>query len=147
VAIYGWALVKTLRDLRSPRIQVLVDGKEIADRPLILTTVSNGPCHGGNFWLCPTARIDDGLLDVLIADTRSTMAAARLIPDVIRGTHLKRPGVELHRGRRIEVRSEEPLPIHADGEIVASWVKELVIELLPGRLTVLMGGGGSRGRA
>jgi diacylglycerol kinase (ATP) len=137
VAIYAWALAKTLRDLRSPTIQVIVDGREIANRPLVLTTISNGPCHGGNFWLCPGALVDDGMLDILIADARSVTALARLIPKVIRGKHLDQPGVELHRGRHVEVRSHEPLPIHADGEIVAEWVRELEIDVLPGRLTVL----------
>jgi diacylglycerol kinase (ATP) len=136
-AIYGWALLKTLRQLRAPRIEVVVDGVEIADRPLILTTVSNGPCHGGSFWLCPGARVDDGQLDVLIADARSLGSLLHLLPLVMAGKHLGRRGVELHRGTRVEVRSEEPLPIHADGEIVADWVRELVIEVLPGRLRVL----------
>jgi diacylglycerol kinase (ATP) len=136
-AIYTWAILKTLSDLRSPRIQVIVDGRQIADRPLILTTVSNGPCHGGSFWLCPNARIDDGVLDVLIADARSLPNLLRLLPLVVFGKHLDQRGVEMHHGTRVTLRSETPLPIHADGEIVADWVQELEIELLPGRLTVL----------
>jgi diacylglycerol kinase (ATP) len=136
-AIYAWAVVKTLRDLRSPTIQVVVDGKEIANRPLVLTTVSNGPCHGGSFWLCPDARVDDGLLDVLVANARSLPAVMRLIPRVMYGKHLNDWGVELHLGKRIDVRSETPLPIHADGEIVAEWVRQMTIEVLPGKLTVL----------
>ncbi len=139
VAIYAWALVKTLRELRSPGIRVVIDGRQVADRRLVLTTVSNGPCHGGNFWLCPNARIDDGQLDILIADARSLSSLIRLIPSVIRGKHLKASGVELHHGRHVVVTSDEPLPIHADGEVVADWVRELEIELLPGRLRVLAG--------
>jgi diacylglycerol kinase (ATP) len=137
VAIYAWALMKALRELRSPRIAVSVDGREIADRALILTTVSNGPCHGGSFWLCPGASVDDGHLDILIADGRSLPSLLHLLPLVVLGKHLGHRGVELHRGTRVEVRSEEPLPIHADGEIVAEWVRQLTIEIVPGRLAVL----------
>jgi diacylglycerol kinase (ATP) len=137
VAIYAWAVMKTLRHLRSPRIQVLVDGREVADRALVLTTVSNGPCHGGSFWLCPGARVDDGVLDILIADARSLPGVLVLVPLVLAGKHLGKRGVELHRGSHVEVRSDEALPIHADGEIVAEWVRELIIDILPGRLTVL----------
>lgn len=137
VAIYAWALMKTLTDLRAPSIQVVVDGKEIANRPLILTTVSNGPCHGGSFWLCPGASIDDGDLDILIADARPLPGVLRLLPFVLFGKHLSQRGVELHRGRKVLVRSEDKLPIHADGEIVADWVKQLEIEIVPGSLTVL----------
>lgn len=136
-AIYAWALMKTLSQLRSPHIVVTVDGRTIADGPLILTTVSNGPCHGGTFWLCPGASIDDGQLDILVAEARPLPSLLMLLPFVLRGRHLGKRGVALHRGRRIEVQCDEALPIHADGEIVAEWVRELVIEVLPGRLTVL----------
>jgi diacylglycerol kinase (ATP) len=136
-AIYAWAVLKTLRDLRSPTIEVMVDGVEIAHRPLILTTVSNGPCHGGSFWLCPGAQVDDGLLDILVADARSLPSLLHLLPRVMLGKHLGQRGVELLRGRRVEVRSAEALPIHADGEIVAEWVRELIIDIQPARLTVL----------
>jgi diacylglycerol kinase (ATP) len=137
MAIYAWALAKTLRNLSAPRIRVVVDGAEIADRELILTTVSNGPCHGGSFWLCPGALLDDGLLDILIADGRSLPRVMTLLPRVMRGTHVGQRGVELHRGRHIQVRSETPLPIHADGEIVADTVHEIDLEVVPGRLKVL----------
>jgi len=136
--IYAWGVVKTLSDLRSPKIQVLVDGREIADRELIITTVSNGPCHGGSFWLTPDAQIDDGRFDVLIADARSLPEVLTLLPLVPFGKHIGKKGVELHRGAKVEVRSDVRLPIHADGELVAEWVNELVIEILPGRLTVLV---------
>jgi diacylglycerol kinase (ATP) len=137
VAIYVWALAKTLRHLRSPSIRVVVDGKVIADQPLVLTTVSNGPCHGGSFWLCPGAKLDDGELDVLVADARSLPAVLRLLPRVVAGKHLGQAGVSLHRGRHVTVHSETRLPIHADGEIIADWVTSLEIDVLPGRLTVL----------
>jgi YegS/Rv2252/BmrU family lipid kinase len=137
VAIYAWALVKALRELKSPHIRVTVDGQLLADRPLILTTISNGPCHGGSFWLCPGARIDDGQLDVLVADARRLTAVIALLPRVVAGKHLHQAGVYLRRGTRVDLYSDERLPIHADGEIVADWVQEMVIEILPGKLTVL----------
>lgn len=136
MAIYAWALVRTLRVLDTPRVRVTVDGREVADRPLLLATIANGPCHGGSFWLCPDARLDDGLLDVLLADARSVPEILRLLPRVMRGRHLGAPGVALHLARRVQVRSEAPLPIHADGEIVADAVREVDVEVLPGRLRV-----------
>jgi diacylglycerol kinase (ATP) len=135
--IYAAALVRVLRQLRTPHMRVEVDGQLIADRRLVVTTVANGACSGGSFWLCPDARVDDGLFDVLVADARSAWELARLIPKVMRGTHLDSWGVEVHRGRHVTISSDEPLPIHADGEIVGHGVRHIEIELLPGRLTVL----------
>jgi diacylglycerol kinase family enzyme len=77
------------------------------------------------------------MFDVLIADARSVREVVGLIPSVMRGRHLSARGVKLLRGSTVEVRSDDLLPIHADGEIVARGVRWLSIELLPGRLTVL----------
>lgn len=137
MAIYAAAVARVLRDLRTPRMRVTVDGEEIANRPLILTTISNGACHGGSFWMCPNAIIDDGLFEVLIADGRSVFEVMKLIPRVMRGTHLGAAGVEVRRGKVVSVSSDEPLPIHADGEIVGSGVREIEMRILPGRLMVL----------
>jgi diacylglycerol kinase (ATP) len=137
LAIYALAVVRTLRDLRNPHFRISVDGREVADRTLILATIANGPCHGGSFWLAPGASIDDGALDVLVADARNVGEVLTLIPAVMRGKHLGARGVHVLRGTRVEVRSDELLPIHADGEIVAKGVRSLSVELLRGKLTVL----------
>lgn len=137
IAIYLVALARVLRAFRPPRMRVLLDGTEVADRPLTLVTVANGGCHGGGFWICPAARIDDGALDVCVADALTTAGVLGFLPRVMRGTHVGRPGVHMHRARSVRVSSVDPLPVHADGEVVAEGAHEVEIELLPGRLTVL----------
>jgi diacylglycerol kinase (ATP) len=137
ILVYAAALVRTLRDLRNPHFRICVDDHEVIDRALILATIANGPCHGGSFWLAPGARLDDGALDVLVADARSVREVIPLIPGVMRGRHLTARGVRVLHGTRVEVRSDELLPIHADGEIMARGVRSLSIRLLPGRLRVL----------
>ncbi|MBV9773705.1 MAG: diacylglycerol kinase family lipid kinase [Gemmatimonadetes bacterium] len=137
ITIYLVALARVLRAFRPPRMRVVMDGREVADRPLTLVTVANGGCHGGGFWICPAARIDDGELDVCVADALTTAGILGFLPRVMRGTHVGRPGVHMHRARSIRVSSADPLPVHADGEIVSEAAHELEIELLPGRLTVL----------
>jgi diacylglycerol kinase (ATP) len=137
MAIYAWAVLQVLSSHRTPRMRVSIDGLPVADGPLTLVTVGNGACHGGGFWICPAARIDDGLFDICIAEAMSVPRLLGLLPRVMRGRHVGRPGVVMRQGRRVEILSEEPLPIHADGEVIDRPLHELVFELLPGRLTVL----------
>jgi YegS/Rv2252/BmrU family lipid kinase len=136
-AIYAAAVLRTLRDLRSPRMRVEIDGVTVADRPLVLATIGNGQCHGGSFWLSPGASVEDGLLDVLVADARSVPKVLALLPRVMRGQHVGAQGVTIHRGRVARVTSEEPVPIHADGELVADGVTELEAAVVAGGLRVL----------
>jgi diacylglycerol kinase (ATP) len=135
--LYAWALLKVLRDLRTPHMRLTLDGETVVDRPLTLVTVGNGGCHGGGFWICPDARADDGLFDVCVADAFSLPRLLRLLPHVMRGTHVRLAGVNVHRARHVRIESSEPLPVHADGEILSEAAHDLVLELLPGRLTVL----------
>lgn len=136
-AIYAVAVARTLRHLATPHMRITVDGRTVADGPLTLATIANGARHGGSFWLTPDARIDDGLLDVLVAGPRTALQILPLIPKVLRGTHLAEPQVDLVRGRAVEVAGDAPLPMHADGELVASGVREMRVEVEPGGLNVL----------
>jgi diacylglycerol kinase (ATP) len=135
--LYGWALLKVLRSLRTPHIRLTLDGRTVLDRPLTLVTVGNGACHGGGFWICPDARPDDGLFDVCVAEAISIPRLLRLLPHVMRGTHVGLPEVQVHRARHVHISSPDPLPMHADGEILGDTLHEVEMELLPGRLTVL----------
>jgi diacylglycerol kinase (ATP) len=137
LAIYAWALVKVLRRHSTPWMRVELDGVVVADRELTLVTVGNGACHGGGFWICPGALIDDGLLEVCIADALSVRRLLPLLPRVMRGTHVGHPAVEMHAARTIRITSREPVAVHADGEILSEGTTSLEMEILPGRLAVL----------
>jgi len=137
MAIYLWALAKVLRSFRPPVIRVEMDEGEVIDRPLTLVTVGNGGRHGGGFWICPGAKIDDGLLDVCICDGLSRPRILHFLPKVVRGTHVGARCVHMRRVRRVRITSDSPLPVHADGEILFEDARELEIEIAPGRLRLL----------
>lgn len=136
-ALYAWALLRALRGHRTPRMRVRIDGVAAVDDAMTMVTVTNGPCHGGGFWLCPDARIDDGRLDVLLAHGLGRVGALGFLLRALRAAHVDRPGIDLRHARRVEVTSDSPLPVHADGEIVYEAAHRVEIEVLPGALTVL----------
>jgi len=137
IIMYLDALAKVLRVFRPARMTVDVDGERLADGPMTLVTIGNGGRHGGGFWICPAARIDDGVLDVCICEGLGTLGILRFLPRVMRGTHLDARCVHMHRARRVRVSSPDPLPVHADGEIICDAAHEVEIEIFPSRLRVL----------
>src|SRR2546423_3140349 len=79
--------------------------------------VGNGRQTGGSFQVAPRARIDDGLLDVLVVrhiPATAALAAARelqqLSPDGEYISYWQTPWAEVH--------SEETIPVNLDGEPV-----------------------------
>lgn len=138
-AMYAVALLRALRAYRIATMRIAIDG-EVQSRPITMVNVTNGPCHGGGFWICPQAEVDDGLLDVCIADAMGPLRVVPLALRVMRGTHVGRPEVSFATARRVTIETDRPLPAHVDGEILGSALSRLEIEVLPGRLRVLVPG-------
>lgn len=134
IAMYLWALGRTLRSYRPPRMTLEVDGVAWDERRMTLVTVGNGARHGGGFWICPDARIDDGLLDLCACDALDTLGILRTLPLTLRGRHTNESCVRMTPARRVLITSPDPLPVHADGEIVAEAAHEVEIEICAGRL-------------
>ena len=103
---------------------------------MTLVAAANGAYYGGAFHMAPQADVADGLLDVVIADALSRLGILGLVPHVLRGTHLGRPGVRMLRTRRLVLEAEAPLVVHADGEILARAATRLEIDVLPEALLV-----------
>lgn len=77
-----------------------------------LVTVANAPRIGGGVRVAPGARVDDGLLDVVVATDLSRPAAAAAFPSMFVGAHLHHPRVHVVRARGVLV---EPGPATPTG--------------------------------
>jgi YegS/Rv2252/BmrU family lipid kinase len=135
-AVYGAALARTLL-LRyaTPHTRIDHDGGTYEGR-ITMLAAANGETYGGAFRLAPGADIADGMLDLMVADRLSRAGILGFIPHAIRGTHVGRRGITFLRARRVRVEAEQPLVVHADGEILERAATRLDIEVLPGALLV-----------
>lgn len=119
-----------------PAARLRWDGGESEGR-VSLVTVCNGQYVGGLFHIAPQASLDDGRLSLVWADALTRAQVLRYAPRVIRGTHLALPIAHSAEATRVEVRVDEPLPVQADGEIIATGATSLSIEIVPGALALL----------
>ena len=79
----------------------------------------------GDVDLVPDCRLDDGLLDVVVAETADVGGLAKpLFASLLdrRGKTLGRPSFSHRRGAVVEVRSSVPLPFEVDGEAIEGLV-------------------------
>ena len=137
-AIYVAALAQTLlRSYRTPRVTITLDD-ETWTQNITLISICNGRNAGGAFIMAPQAEITDGLFDVCIGRAMSKREILALVPHVMKGTHINREPVRMARARRVTITSDDPLPMHADGETVGSdYQREIVAEVLPQKLEVI----------
>ena len=102
---------------RFPRMSVTVDDLG-AEETLEGTTVFvfNLPSYALGLPFVPSARGDDGWLDLIVFRKPGPLHALHYLWLVVRGLHLKRPGVEHRRVRRITIASTESVPVQLDGD-------------------------------
>jgi diacylglycerol kinase (ATP) len=78
--------------------------------------VANGPYLGGGMKICPDARADDGLFDVLLIGDLTKRDLMLTLPKTYRGKHLPHPKAEVLRGDVVTVEAPTLLPVELDGE-------------------------------
>ena len=135
---YLGALVLTM--IRYPRlgVRIQVDDEPPFDFSTAMTAAMNGTTFGGSFQVCPDARPDDGQLDLLLVDPVGRLEILQLVPKILRGAHAGHPRLQLRRVRRLRIESAEPLLVEADGEIAFRSARDLLVEIRPAALRVLV---------
>lgn len=134
-ALYAVAAVRTMAIYRPTDMRITVDGHEWTGRPWMVS-VANTHCYGGGMRIAPTARIDDGELDVIIVHDVSRARVLQCFPRLIRGTHLGIAGVEHLRGRTIEIEGPRDQEIYASGERIG--LLPATVDVVPGALRVMV---------
>ncbi|MCK2216403.1 YegS/Rv2252/BmrU family lipid kinase [Actinomadura sp. ATCC 31491] len=142
---YVRAVVGELRTFRPVPFRLVLDGEEVIEREAMLVAVANTRSYGAGMRVCPDARPDDGLLDVLMVEAISKGEFLRVFPSVYRGTHVGHRAVTMRRARtvRLETLGGDPvrdlldgMVAYADGERVGPVPVEC--EVQPGALRVLV---------
>jgi YegS/Rv2252/BmrU family lipid kinase len=112
---YLWATLAVFARWRSSEVVVDVDGSQRRG-PMHDVVVANGRYFGGGMMICPDAKPDDGLLDVLLIGDLTKRDLMLTLPKTYRGSHLPHPKAEALRGVVVAVDAERPLPLELDGE-------------------------------
>jgi YegS/Rv2252/BmrU family lipid kinase len=134
-AVYRYAAVRALLTSRPAGFRLTLDGVEWAERGWSVV-VANSGWYGAGMHIVPSAEVDDGLLDVLMIRDSSRWTLLAALRQVYDGSHVGRADVEVRRARAVAVTADRPLPVHADGEPLASG--SVTVTVRPAALRVLV---------
>jgi YegS/Rv2252/BmrU family lipid kinase len=145
--IHGYLMYLTavfqaiILDHDSPHMQISTD-RENWEETVVMLVVMNGRREGGGFFVTPQALPDDGLFDYAQIRHVSRLMMLRILPEVMKGTHTTLKDVRMGQCRKLDLRADKPLVLHADGEILAgfdSTIRQLSVELIPQGLKIIRG--------
>jgi diacylglycerol kinase family enzyme len=101
----------------------------------MLVAFANGRQYGNRLLIAPGARLDDGLLEVVIVDRLSLVSIAWRLPALFRGTLKSGGGVTMRAAKELHVQAGDAIPFHVDGEPRLGG-HELHVQTIPGALSV-----------
>ena len=126
---------------RAGEVRLTVDG-ETLDTAALSVVVANGRYFGGGMRIAPQARLDDGMLDLVVIPEMSTARTLVSVPALYRGTHLGIPGVATRTARSVRIESLDATPLRFDIEGEQIGASPATVTCLPRAIRVCAPGGG-----
>lgn len=116
------------------RTEVVVEaGRRRFEGEALAVIFANGQFFGGGFNIAPRATLVDGELDVQVFSARKR-DAARLVPRVARGMHLRDPTVRRFSVPEVSIETALPWPVEVDGDFVGN--TPIVARVVPGQISL-----------
>jgi len=142
---YLWSVGRLLWSFECHEARIKLDGGQEIAAKTVLVAVALGTTYGARFTVAPESSLEDGAFDVVWSEEVSRAEVLRLVPAVLRGTHLAHPKIHFARAAKVEVRLEEPTPAQVDGEVLSP-TRDFRAQVLPSSLRVLVPQPAVRGR-
>jgi len=85
----------------------------------LLVAIANGREYGNGALVAPHARLDDGLLDIVVVEQRPPVLAFLQLPLVFAGQIEQLSGVTAETAEAVTISAPHPVVYHLDGEPIA----------------------------
>jgi len=110
---------------KPPRLSIESENASTQEGSFVL--VGNGRLYGGPFPFFKHAVVDDGLLDVVVFKRLGYLEIIKYLQDVIFSSEIRTPEVEYFQTRKLQVGSEEEVPVELDGELIGNCPVEFTV--------------------
>ncbi|MFN8488374.1 MAG: diacylglycerol kinase family protein [Caldilineaceae bacterium] len=139
-----WAtLLSTLNKFlafKATRFTITCDDGAVLQTETNLVTLANSPLFGDHLLAAPTAKMDDGLLDLATYDGMSKLELENYFLSIAGAKRVDEPRVRFQQVAKVQITTEEALPANADLDVFAeqpTWE----FTVIPRALKVIVGNG------
>ena len=130
---YVLGVFEEVVQLKPVPLEMTIDGK-VYQRDYIFTEICNSTKTGGNMIMAPGAKIDDGLLDIILLNNISKFNLLKVFPKIFKGTHIQDSHAETFQGEHIKIVTETPQRLTPDGEVFGTTPIE--VSILPNKINM-----------
>jgi diacylglycerol kinase (ATP) len=101
----------------------------------LLVAVLNTPSYGSGLRFAPAAKINDGILDLVVVDSLPAFEFLKALPMLIFLGEVRSPRVKRFPIHQVKIETTIPCRFHGDGEILG--YTPVKIHVLPGAIRIL----------
>lgn len=130
---YLYGVIQTARHFQSIPLTYAVDGGEPVTQDAFVMAVANGGRIGGGINVAPDARVDDGMLDVVVVEKVPKGQLPLRFIGLLRGRILSFPETHFFRASSVSF-SAPAMRVNVDGEIQEE--SRISARALPGALRI-----------
>ncbi len=100
-------------------LRIEIDGN-IIKRENVFVEISNSRYTGKDFLMAPSAKIDDGFLDVVLLNKVTRSRLLQCLPKIFKGTHIEMKEVETFKAKKIMIETSPQKLLTPDGQLMGS---------------------------
>ena len=132
---YNLASILEVLSHRKRFARVSIDNNSIASDFAFI--IGCNTIHTGKgMRMAPLARLDDGLIDLIIVRKVSRFKLLKLFPKVFAGNHISDPGVDYRQVKKFSILPEKDRQLNIDGEVLGTTPVE--VEVLPQEIELMV---------
>jgi len=131
---YAGITARALTSYEPATYRITTDTESVEARAVVVT-IANSAQFGNGALIAPGAKVDDGLLDLVVIEERSRLMTVWQVPRLFTGTVHRVRGCTIRQIQRVTIETEDPMTFHVDGEPVADGSR-LVVRIHPAALRV-----------
>lgn len=136
--VYVGTAVRRLLGDKAEYMELTLDDQEpIVFEHTYFAAAMNHPYQGGGFFFCPKAKIDDQVLDVIVAANLPKLKILFLLPTAFFGKHVNFKGIYIYQCKKAEMKMKTKCPVHTDGEPITK-ASCLKAELRTGQIKLMV---------
>lgn len=133
---YLYGVIKSVKNLENVNLKISLVNEKGEDINLsgkfLVSALCNGSYYGNGFNPAPKAKLDDGLLNLILAEEMSPLKIIKLFLSYRRGNHLGKKGIREILTKEGIISSDREFLYNIDGEIYST--REIKYKILEKKL-------------
>ena len=134
---YLLSMIRALVGFHALEVRASIESEDTSEwqGDAFVVGVLNTPSYGAGLRLAPQAKLDDGMLDLVLVENLSLLQILRVLPLLVTHGELRTNRLRRQAFRRVRIETQTPAKFHGDGEILG-WTP-VEIEVLPRAIRML----------